>query len=211
MFKFLSLYFGFIPTQSGDRSNRLEYGFTAWQRAETDQGGGGTKPAVRFDLVGTKCGLVSVNEVGALIAGFSAENVAEDDEGELITDDLDYVAQFIKLSNGESDRTFSQTTVIREASSTAQILKFGAMLNRDRFFVPENLLVTHDLIFPESSLNNLIDQQTSDEQKSYPRTQSLLIACHGLEHRGREISFISVPSRNPMPPGYDWGVSRSRY
>jgi len=211
MFKFISLYFGFIHTQSGDRSNRLEYGFTTWQRAEPDQDSGGTKPAVRFDLVNTKCGLVSVNEVGALIAGFSVENVTEDDEGEIITDDLDYVAQFIKLSNGESDRTFGQTTVTRADSSTAQILKFGAMLNRDRFFVPENLLVTHDLIFPESALDNLIDEQISDEQKTYPLTQSLLIACHGLEHRGREIGFISVPSLNPMPPGYDWGVSRSRY
>ena len=211
MFKFISLYFGFIPTQGGDRSNRLEYGFTTWQRDEPTQDSGGTKPAVRFDLVNTKSGVVSVDGVGALIAGFSAENVTEGDEGELITDDLDYVAQFIKFSSREGDRPFKRTTVIREASSTVQILKFGAMLNRDRFFVPESLLAKHDLIFPESSLSNLIDQQVSDEQRTYPLTQSLLIACHALEHRGREISFISAPPINPMPPGYDWGFSPSKY
>lgn len=87
----------------------------------------------------------------------------------------------------------STEMVTREGLDTEQVFKYLQLINRGKYLVSDKFLQIPDLIFDEFENQNIIDPIYSDEQTSFPMTQSLLIF---LEYISKDsgFSFASLPS-----------------
>jgi len=79
----------------------------------------------------------------------------------------------------------------REGLDTGQIMKCQLIIKRDKYVIDDEFLFTPDLVFSDSSGLNIIDPIKTDEQTSFPLTQTLSIFLEHIENPPSGFFFTS--------------------
>jgi len=136
---------------------------------------------VRIEVIDLEAGEIAISDLPSFLANTCSEHETSGDK--IILDDTPQMRELASRLK-KAGMAYSQIKrVLRVGTTAEQVARYRPMINSDRYFLLESILVKSDLISVKPCPENLVDPIESDEQTIYPMTQALLIGFHFLDTR----------------------------